>query len=164
MNIPRSTGLLLALMTFGCAGNGGPSENPTAAEWTEAQREAEIEKRIEARRQLADKQPARVPVEEAGEVTGEVPVDLLDAIRLDLQKRLGIDTTGLDPTRAESVNWNDGSLGCPRPGEVYTQAVTPGYHIIFEIGGARYDYRAKRSGFFLLCELPAMNRPGQPTQ
>ncbi len=159
-----STCFLLAMATCGCAGSAGPGDASQATEWTEAQREAEMEKRTEARRQLADRQPARVPVEESAPVIGEVPDELLNEIKEDLAKRLGVETAGLEPIRAESVNWNDGSLGCPSPGQVYTQVITPGYHVVFEIEGTYYDYRAKRNGFFMLCELPAMTRPGQPTQ
>jgi hypothetical protein len=162
MRILGSTWLLLAVTTCGCAGSAGTSEDPPATEWTDAQREAEIERRIEARRQLADRQPARVPVEESAPVTGEVPEELLDAIREDLAQRLGVDTKGLQPVRAESVNWNDGSLGCPEPDQVYTQAITPGYHVVFEVNETDYDYRATRNGYFMLCELPTMIRPNQP--
>lgn len=164
MEIPRSTLLLLAIVAYGCAGNSGPGEDPPATEWTDAQREAEIEKRVEARRQLAERRPERVPAEEPAPVTGEVPEELLDAIREDLAQRLGVDTKGLQPVRAESVNWNDGSLGCPRPDQVYTQAITPGYHVVFEVDETYYDYRATRKGFFMLCELPVLTRPNQPVQ
>lgn len=164
MRLWTAIALTLVMALAGCAGNSGPGGDPAATDWTDAQREAEIEKRIEARRQLADRQPARVPAEESAAVTGEVPEELLDAIREDLAKRLGIDTAGWEPVQARSVNWNDGSLGCPKPGQVYTQAITPGYHIAFEVDETYYDYRAKQNGFFMLCELPAMTRPGQPLQ
>lgn len=158
------TCLLLAIATSGCAGNDGSDDKSSATEWSEEQRQAEIERRIEARDQLGDKTPARVPAAEPAAIIGEVPEELLNAIRADLEQRLRIDTKGLQPVRAESVNWNDGSLGCPRPGQVYTQAVTPGYHVVFEIDETYYDYRAKRDGYFMLCELPVLTRPGQPIQ
>lgn len=164
MRISAAIALVSLSVLAGCAGNQGPGDDPPATEWTDAQREAEIEKRIAARRQLAERQPARVPMEDPAPVTGEVPEELLNAIRADLQKRLGIDTANLKTVRAESVNWNDGSLGCPKPGQVYTQAITPGYRVVFEVDGTNYDYRASRNGFFMLCELPKMIRPNQPIQ
>ena len=164
MHLWAAIAVISVVTLASCAGNSGPKEDPPAAEWTDAQREAEIDKRIEARRQLADRQPARVPTNEPAAVTGEVPVELLDAIRTDLGKRLGIETTDLEPVRAEAVNWNDGSLGCPRPDQVYTQSITPGYHVVFEFAGTAYDYRAKRNGLFMLCELPVTIGPGQPTK
>ena len=42
--------------------------------------------------------------------------------------------TGLAPEAhallgAERVTWPDGSLGCPAPGRMYTQALVPGYRV-----------------------------------
>jgi hypothetical protein len=53
---------------------------------------------------------------------------------------------------AEAVTWSDGSLGCPRPGQLYTQALVPGYRIVVEVDGTTYDYRAGRDGPVRLCE------------
>ena len=36
---------------------------------------------------------------------------------------------------AEAVTWSDGSLGCPEPGMMYTQALVPGYRV--QIRGGR---------------------------
>jgi hypothetical protein len=33
--------------------------------------------------------------------------------------------------------WNDGSLGCPEPGMMYTQALVNGYWLIIEAGVKR---------------------------
>jgi hypothetical protein len=95
---------------------------------------------------FAERQPARVPVEEPAPIVGEVPDELLDAIRAGSREAPGHRTAELEPTRAASANWNDGSLGCPRPDQVYTQAITPGYHVVFEVGGnvLRLPREAKR--------------------
>lgn len=96
--------------------------------------------------------PPTVPPS-AAPVTGEVPAAVLDAVRA----RLGADT-GLDPsaavvTVAEDVQWNDGALGCPEPGVMYTQAIEPGYRVVFVLDGVEYDYRvATRSSTIRLCE------------
>ena len=39
--------------------------------------------------------------------------------------------------RDEAVTWSDGSLGCPQPGEYYTQVLVPGYWIVFDVAGHR---------------------------
>ena len=36
---------------------------------------------------------------------------------------------------AESVTWSDGALGCPQPGEMYTQALVEGYRIELDVAG-----------------------------
>ena len=88
-------------------------------------------------------------------ITGEVPEATLQAI----QQQLAIDVPGVDLTAAtvvtaEAVEWSDGSLGCPEPGMMYTQAITPGYHVVIEVDGTEYDYRATDSGQVRLCTTP----------
>ncbi len=60
---------------------------------------------------------------------------------------------------AETVTWNDGSLGCPEPGQIYTQALVPGYHFVLGHRGQRYDYHASGKGHFVLCQRPVLDRP-----
>ena len=57
------------------------------------------------------------------------------------------------------MTWSDGSLGCPRPGQVYTQALVPGYQVVLEVEGRQYDYRATERGYYVLCELPTLSQP-----
>lgn len=85
-------------------------------------------------------------------VTGEVPADLLAAILADAADRSGLDAAEIEELRAESTTWPDGSLGCPEPGQVYTQALIDGYHIVLDAAGDELDYRATTSGSFQLCE------------
>lgn len=88
-------------------------------------------------------------------VTGEVPPKILQAIREDLRKRLGIeDPQAPQLVRGQSVTWSDGSLGCPKPGQSYTQALVSGYWVVFEFEGREYDYRASERGYFILCDSP----------
>ena len=74
----------------------------------------------------------------------------------ELATKLGVDAASIEVREAAAVVWNDGSLGCPRPGQVYTQAVEPGYRIILEYEGRQYDYRATERGYLFLCELPTL--------
>ena len=84
-------------------------------------------------------------------VTGEAPSALLDEIITYLMKRKNIRREEIAVTRAEAVIWPDGSLGCPRPGEMYTQATVEGYWIVLRWVEREYDYRASGSGHFFLC-------------
>jgi len=87
-------------------------------------------------------------------VVGEVPAGLVDAARADLAARIGADAAaGAVIVVAESVTWPDGSLGCPVPGEMYVQVLTPGYRLVFEADGVRHDYRLSEAGAVRLCEL-----------
>jgi hypothetical protein len=91
--------------------------------------------------------------------TGEVPAELLERIRADAARRLQVEPGSLAVVRAESVTWNDGSLGCGRPGEVYTPAPEAGYWVVLEAGGVQLDYRARAKGYFFLCESVGRRSP-----
>jgi hypothetical protein len=85
-------------------------------------------------------------------VPGEVPEDLLTKILTDLQEREGIDREEIVIERAEAVVWPDGSIGCPQPGLMYPQVLTPGYFVVLRVAEDLYNYHAGESGGFKLCE------------
>jgi hypothetical protein len=112
------------------------------------------------------KMPERVPpTEEITPVTGEVPIELLDSILRDLAGQTGAALEKITVIQAQAMVWNDGSLGCAKPGEFYTQALVNGYWIILEVDGQKYDYRAADTGYFFLCEnsLPPISSPATPS-
>lgn len=92
-------------------------------------------------------------------VTGEVPAALMDQARSDLATRTGLEPATFSTVRAEQVVWADGSLGCPLPGTMYIQMVTPGYWIQLDAGGKTYDYRSTNAGPVRLCEQPNPKPP-----
>jgi len=51
----------------------------------------------------------------------------------------------------DSVTWRDGSLGCPQPGRLYTQALVPGWRIRIDAGGQFHQYHANRRGTWVWC-------------
>jgi len=88
-----------------------------------------------------------------GGVPADVPDDVWSAILEDLGRRLDtLDTGDVELLTAEAVTWTDGSLGCPEPGQMYTQALVEGYRIIVEAGGAEYVYRIGSGASVRLCE------------
>ena len=97
--------------------------------------------------------PERVPpTEPATPVTGEVPTAILSAIVQDLAARTDTSLEQISVIRDQAVVWSDGSLGCPQPGVMYTQALVDGYWVELEVDGRTFDYRAARTGHFVLCE------------
>lgn len=109
--------------------------------------------------------PERVPPTEIiTPVTGEVPTELLSSILKDLSKRTGTAIEKIYVIQAQAIVWNDGSLGCPQPGVMYTQALVNGYRVILEVGVQKYDYHAADNGYYFLCEsgLPLISPPGTP--
>lgn len=93
----------------------------------------------------------RVPAPEAP-VVGEVPDDLMAAVFEDIKTNQNADADDVEVIRAQSTIWRDGSLGCPQPGMMYTQALVPGYWIVLRHGEVEYDYRMSDNGAFFLCE------------
>jgi hypothetical protein len=83
-----------------------------------------------------------------------IPGDVLNSVLDDAAQRLGVPADALVVTHAEAVTWNDGALGCPEPGMMYTQALVDGYWIVVEAGGQSLDYRVPASGSFRICENP----------
>ena len=75
----------------------------------------------------------------------------VDAALTDAAKRTGLNRADLKVLSAEAVTWSDGSLGCPRPGKMYTQALVPGYRIRVQANDEMLDYHASARGHFLLC-------------
>jgi hemin uptake protein HemP len=73
-------------------------------------------------------------------------------VRADLGKRTGAKPDAMTVVRAEAVVFGDGSLGCGRPGQIYTQATVPGYRVVLAVEGKEYDYRVTRRGSFVLCD------------
>ena len=79
-----------------------------------------------------------------------VPPAHWDAIVADLAERGVTGTPEL--VSAQSVTWNNGALGCPKPGMFYTQAIVHGMQIIVSVDGTQYNYRFGSSSTPVLCE------------
>jgi hypothetical protein len=95
--------------------------------------------------------PERVtPLETDGEAALP-PKDLLARVLADASERSDIPSADLVIDGAWRRTWSDGSLGCPRPGEFYTQALVPGWQVIVKAGEQELDYRLTDRGHFILC-------------
>lgn len=89
--------------------------------------------------------------------TSETAVDTkaLSSLLLPLlARRLGVETRNLSVVEAEAVTWGDTSLGCPQPGMMYAQVMTPGWRVTVEHSktGKRYDvHMAEKPETFVVC-------------
>ena len=92
---------------------------------------------------------------------GQVLPTILEPILKEAAALAKVDRKQLVIVRAESVVWNDGSLGCPEPGMMYTQALVNGYWIVIEAAGQKYDFRVGRGGNFRLCPAGQGHPPSQ---
>ena len=83
------------------------------------------------------------------------PAGAEEAVRLaqeDLAGRLGMASADVQLVSVEAVEWSDTSLGCPQPGMMYAQVITPGYRVVLEAGGQTYTYHTDEGRFVVLCE------------
>jgi hypothetical protein len=95
---------------------------------------------------------ATIPPAAATSVVGEVPVELLAVVLAHAAGIVGKDASALTVTRAEFVEWPDGSLGCPEPGMLYPQVITPGYRVEVTHPGGTLDFRLTEEGALRVCE------------
>ena len=67
----------------------------------------------------------------------------------------GVDPDSVTLVSVKPMTWTDGSLGCPKPGVMYTQAVVPGFRVIVRAGDRKLDYRVGRSDTAKRCDSGA---------
>ena len=60
----------------------------------------------------------------------------------DLAVRLGVEESAINVVSVDEVTWSDGSLGCPEPGMMYTQALEHGLLIVLEVDGTKFEFHS----------------------
>ena len=84
---------------------------------------------------------------------------LIRAVSDDAARRSGVDASRVRVVEAGAVTWSDGSLGCPEPDRMYTQALVPGFRIQVEAGGQPFDDHAGARGTWRLCPAERARPP-----
>lgn len=87
---------------------------------------------------------------------------LADAAVDDLVQRLTVEPGEVEVLEVEQVTWNDGSLGCPQPGEVYTQAQVEGHRVLLAAQGRTWPYHSGGGRGPFLCENLQPSTPPDP--
>jgi hypothetical protein len=105
--------------------------------------------------------PEQVESGVPGSGVGEVPAELMSAILDHAAQTTGHPPEAFTVVQAEQVVWSDGSLGCPEPGVMYTQALVDGFLVVVEADTPRLQYHASASGGFKLCQ-PFRDKPVAP--
>ena len=90
----------------------------------------------------------------APQLQAMVQIALADAAR-----RRQLTPSTLQVALAEAVTWPDGSLGCPQPGMLYTQALVPGYRIRILAGNETLEYHASQRGQPVYCPASRITGP-----
>jgi hypothetical protein len=70
-----------------------------------------------------------------------------------LAGRLEVDASQVIVNSVEGLEWPSGALGCPQPGQMYIQVITPGYRVVLSVGGDTYEVHtdARLEPAMVLC-------------
>lgn len=138
------------------AGPGDATTAPTASPTSPTEDDTSV---------TSDK-PTRIPSPEPTDGPGNeaLPSGPVDAsvreredVRAALQleaERTGAAVEEIEVVGFADVTWNDGAIGCPREGMMYTQALVPGHQLILEVDGEKASYHSGRDGVFFHCANP----------
>ena len=103
---------------------------------------------------LENVQPASEPVN-----TASMPRAVRHAVVADAASRFQVAEDAVVLASAEQVTWSDGSLGCPKPGVMYTQMLVQGYRVTATTTAGRMLYHTDTRGNVVSCGLSV--RPSQ---
>lgn len=143
-------------------GTDSPSES--ASETTEPPADDEETTSDDAEETLVPEEPtedvptAGAPIELP---TNEVPEDVLSqddvqAAIEDLAKAQSVEPDAVTVAGYFEVTWSDGSLGCPKPGMSYTQALVPGHLLVLEVEDQQFSYHGGQKAGFTYCADPKL--------
>jgi hypothetical protein len=95
------------------------------------------------------------PSPEATEVTPPAHAEHVVLLaQEDLAQRLDMSPEDILMVSVQAVDWPDASLGCPEPGMMYAQVITPGFRVVLEAEGQMYRYHSG-GGNTVLCQQTA---------
>jgi hypothetical protein len=80
------------------------------------------------------------------------PQPAVDAALQDAAAHLAVTLVDLKVDQVQSRQWGDSSLGCPKPGIMYSQIVTPGFLILITGAGKQLEYHTDARGRVVLCQ------------
>ena len=75
----------------------------------------------------------------------------VDVAMTDAASHLSVSRDQLRLEQVTPTQWPDSSLGCPQPGLMYSQIVTPGYLIVISSGGQQLEYHTDMRSRLTLC-------------
>ena len=79
---------------------------------------------------------------------------IVEAAVADLAETASVPPEEIEVVSFERVTWSDGSLGCPQPGMLYTQALVDGSLTVLELDAVQYRYHAGTDDRPFLCDSP----------
>ena len=128
----------------------------------------------QAQAQGSAKTPTRTPSNKTGDTTphpsqGTPETGLssparwaIQTAKEDLSRKLGLSPREISLVSIEAAQWPDASLGCPQPGMMYAQVITPGFRTVLKAGGHEYVYHTDQADQIVLCHRDGEDQPPSP--
>lgn len=98
-----------------------------------------------------DSRPIDIAAQAQPPVLDATGNQMVELAKQDLAKLLGIDPSAVTLVSASPVEWNDSSLGCPKPDVAYMQVITPGFLIRISAQGSTYEYHTDSRSQVVKC-------------
>jgi len=76
-----------------------------------------------------------------------------------LAVRLGVAASQIEVLSVEEVMWSNTSLGCPEPDRQYSDVIVPGFRIILEYEGRKYEYHTNEDGTIVVTCSNTQTQP-----
>lgn len=97
---------------------------------------------------------AETPIASTPAASPELPAEAVLNAQEWLATQLSVSTADIQIIEAEQAEWTDSCLGLGRPNESCLQAITPGWRVVLEVNGQRYEVRTDRSGSTIRVASP----------
>lgn len=79
-----------------------------------------------------------------------------------LAEDMNIPISSIEVDTVRTIEWRDGSIGCPEPGQAYAQVITPGHKITLRVGD-QLHFVHEANGRAAVCRRSKVD-PGQLPQ
>jgi hypothetical protein len=113
------------------------------------------EEDVEARGDQPEARPTPTPVEGEGATMDPVATRALQH----LSAETGIQQDAMTIVSREEREWPSSALGCPQPGMMYLDVITPGFLIVVEAEGEQYNLHTNVEGNnVIICDNPQAGR------
>jgi hypothetical protein len=77
---------------------------------------------------------------------------VIQLARQDMAQELNVSIDEIREVSVEAVEWPDTSLGCPQPGMMYAQVITPGFKVVLAAKGQTVEYHTDSGRRVVSCD------------
>jgi hypothetical protein len=94
---------------------------------------------------------ANLPTLPQSAPAGQGAERVIQLARQDLAQKLNVPIDEIREVSVEAVEWPDTSLGCPQPGMMYAQMITPGFKVVLAAKGQTVEYHTDSGRHVVSC-------------